>query len=407
MATTISIAETKPSDGGRLCLSRLDLTNFRNYPELRLDIPGAGGALVVLNGENGAGKTNLLEAISYLGPGRGLRSAKLQDVTTRDVAGLWAVAGVISTGEGDVKIGCGIETAGEDAERARRIVVVDGEKAASPAALAPVMTVLWLTPKMDRLFQEGPSERRRFFDQLATGLFPEHAAQISAFEKAMRERIRLLTEGRRHLDEAWLAALERRMAEHAVAIAAIRLETLGLIRAHMPFTRETPFPLPEIGLEGEIEELVSNNPALEAEDHYIERLKKYRARDRDAGRTLRGPHKTDLVAIHPKKGMVAGECSTGEQKAMLIGIVLSAARLQVSIKGRAPVLLLDEVIAHLDEHRRKALFDELAALRVQTWMTGTDEKMFQPLQGRAAFFTVNDGAISRPKKTKNPKGKTK
>ncbi|MEE8294630.1 MAG: DNA replication/repair protein RecF [Sphingomonadales bacterium] len=400
MVKIATMAEVRDNQGSRLAFNRLDLTDFRNYPSLRIELAEKGPQMVVLSGENGAGKTNLLEAISYLGPGRGLRGARLGDVTTKDARRGWAVSGRLATADKTCQIGCGIELA-EGNEfgpgRARRIVVCDGQKLAGSSALAPVLTIIWLTPKMDRLFQEGASERRRFFDQLVTGLYPGHASQISAFEKAMRERIRLLIGDGRGGDEVWLSALERRMAEHGIALAAARLEVLALVRSHLSFANDAPFPLPDLGLEGEVEEMVSSLSALEAEEAFVALLKGNRRADQRAGRTLRGPHKTDLLALHPDKGLVAGLCSTGEQKAMLIGILLAAVRLQVTVKERPPVLLLDEVIAHLDEDRRRALFKELIALGVQTWMTGTDSKLFQPLKGKAQFFTVKDGNLEKIK----------
>lgn len=352
--------------------------------------------MVILTGENGAGKTNLLEALSYLGPGRGLRGAKLHDVTQEGSGVGWAVSGKLLQGKETVQLGCGIEAArGEEfgPGRARRVVVCDGQKMSGASGLAEFLSLIWLTPKMDRLFRDGASDRRRFFDQIVTGIFPDHAAQISAFEKAMRERLRVLVEENGG-DESWLLALERRMADHAIAISAARLEVLGQIRAHLPFSKKAPFPLPDLGLEGEVEELVSAKSALEAEDSYAALLKAKRPADRQAGRTLKGPHKTDLLALHPDKGLVAGQCSTGEQKAMLIGILLAAVRLQVTARERAPVLLLDEVIAHLDEVRRETLFKELEVLGVQTWMTGTDEKLFKPLKGKGQFFNIRDGVVT-------------
>lgn len=400
MVKIATMAEARDQQGFRLAFNRLDLTNFRNYQNLRFELAEKGSPLVVLTGENGAGKTNLLEALSYLGPGRGLRGARLNDVTTKAAKGGWAVSGKLARASGPCQIGCGIEIA-EGQEfgpgRARRIVVCDGQKLSGASALAPLLTIIWLTPRMDRLFQDGASERRRFFDQLVTGLYPDHASQISAFEKAMRERIRLLVDDRHGGDEAWLSALERRMAEHGIALAAGRLEVLALIRSHLSFASDTHFPLPDIGLEGEVEEMVSSLSALEAEEAFAKMLQGNRRTDQKAGRTLRGPHKTDLLALHPDKGLVAGLCSTGEQKAILIGILLAAVRLQVTVKERPPVVLLDEVIAHLDEERRKALFKELIALGVQTWMTGTDPKLFQPLKGKAQFFSVKDGTLEKTK----------
>lgn len=375
---------------GSPAVARLDLTRFRNYPSLRLDVPASLSGMIVLTGPNGAGKTNLLEAISYLGPGRGLRAARLGDVACREQAGSWAVAGELSSNGGHIRIGTGLEP-----DKTRRTVVKDGDKLAGPAALAGLVPLLWLTPRMDRLFQDGASERRRFFDQLAANLFPSHAAETGAYEKLMRERLRLLTDPGRRADEAWLSALEARMAGHAVAVAATRVEALNLLVAHLPFARKSPFPLPELSLTGALEETVSATPALEAEEAFAQTLRANRAADREAGRTHAGPHRSDLEARHSKKSLPAGECSTGEQKAMLIGIVLAAARLERTLAGRAPILLLDEIPAHLDEKRRAILFGELEHLAAQVWMTGTDPKLFAPLAGKAAFLAVRHGRIRK------------
>lgn len=397
MVKIATVANQRENKQTRVAFSRLDLTRFRNYPDLRFELGPEGPGMVVLTGENGAGKTNLLEAVSYLGPGRGLRGARLRDVTQNGEKEGWAVSGKLLQGGEAFQLGCGIEAAKGDEfgpGRARRVAVCDGEKLAGTSGLAEYLSLIWLTPKMDRLFRDGTSDRRRFFDQIVTGIFPDHAGQVLAFEKAMRERLRLLVEENGSGDESWLFALERRMADHAVAISAARLEVLGQIRAHLPFAKKAPFPLPDLGLEGEVEELVSAQSALEAEDRYAALLKRKRAADRKAGRTLKGPHKTDLLALHPEKGLVAGQCSTGEQKAMLIGILLAAVRLQITARERAPVLLLDEVVAHLDETRRKALFVELETLGVQTWLTGTDEKLFEPLKGKGQFFNITDGVVT-------------
>ncbi|HXV73440.1 MAG TPA: AAA family ATPase, partial [Sphingomonadales bacterium] len=233
-----------------MAFSRLDLTRFRNYPNLRFEISPAGPGMVILTGENGAGKTNLLEAVSYLGPGRGLRGAKLQDVTQEGAGDGWAVSAKLFKGGETFQLGCGIEAANGNEfgpGRARRIVVCDGEKLPGTSGMAEYLSLIWLTPKMDRLFREGASDRRRFFDQIVTGIFPDHASQMNAYEKTMRERLRLLIEENGGGDESWLLALERRMADHAVAISAARLEVLGQIRAHLPFAKKAPFPLPDLG----------------------------------------------------------------------------------------------------------------------------------------------------------------
>ena len=400
MVQTATMTKRESKAETSITLTQLDLTLFRNYPSLRLVLPAEQRGLVVLTGENGAGKTNLLEAISYLSPGRGLRGARLTDISHNAGTDPWAVSGKLTSDGNTRQIGCAIEYSKPSGEgggkgRARRYVVVDDERFSSAASLAPYLSVIWLTPRMDRIFQEGSSERRRFFDQIVTGLFPDHARQISAYEKTMRERLRLLVDGAGHGDEAWLAALERRMAEHAIALAATRLEALQLLKAHLDFKKETRFPIPVVGLEGEVEDMVGNLPALEAEEKFAGLLKKARRVDGFSGRTTKGPHKTDLAVWHPEKSMPAAQCSTGEQKAMLIGIVLGAVRLQNSTLGRAPLLLLDELAAHLDEERRAALFDEIITLGIQTWMTGTDAGLFAPLKGKATFLFVENGTLSK------------
>ena len=391
MVQTATMAKTEIPAKASLAVGRLDLTCFRNYSSLRLDIPAAKQGIVVLTGENGAGKTNLLEAISFLGPGRGLRGARLSDVTQKNQDEPWTAAGIITGPDGERKIGAGIEFG---VNSVRRLVVVNEERVASPAALAEYISILWLTPRMDRLFQDGPSERRKFFDRLVAGFYPEHAAQVSSYVRKMQERFRLLTNPQGTPDEAWITALENRMAEHAIAIAATRLEALGLLKTHLPFSRKTLFPLPDLSLEGTTEELVSRLPALEAEGQFAADMLKNRRLDADRGRTHSGPHKTDLISHYPGKDMAAGVCSTGEQKAMLIGIVLAAARLQKTLKDQPPVLLLDELVAHLDETRRQALFDEIMGIGAQTWITGTDEKLFAPLKKSASFFHVANGEIT-------------
>jgi len=402
MVQTATIKPNMTSGKTADAVRRLDLAWFRNYPSTRLEVPPKGEGCIVLAGENGAGKTNLLEAVSYLGPGRGLRGARLGDITTNASDKLWAVSALFGGGEEEFRIGCGIEYSGssEDQGRARRTVMVDDERLSGAAALAPYISVIWLTPRMDRLFQEGASERRRFFDQIVIGLFPDHARQIYGYEKTTRERLKILTGHSGRIDETWIGALERRMAEHAIAIAAARLEALELLKSHIKFTRESGFPIPVLALDGEVESLVQNHAALEAEEKFCDILRRVRGRDGERGQTGRGVHKTDLQTWHPDKSLPASQCSTGEQKAMLTGIVLAAARLQISLKGRRPILLLDEVAAHLDKDRRASLFEEVAALKVQTWMTGTDAAIFSPLQGRAAFFAVDGGKIEEMKSPK-------
>lgn len=368
-----------------LAVSRLTLTDFRCYSGLRLDTDSRP---VVLTGPNGAGKTNLLEALSFLAPGRGMRRAKLSDVA-RQAAGsgaAWAVAAVVDTPSGRREIGAGREPGSE-----RRIVRIDG-RTARPGNLADIVSALWLTPAMDRLFTEGASGRRRFLDRLVFGQDGGHAKRASAYEHAMRERTRLLKAG--GADARWLSALETAMAEAGTAMAVARCDTVARLdeacRAGIG-----PFPAARLALVGEVEAWLDSLAPAEAEERLRAGLRAARARDAAAGAATMGPHRTDLSVRHAGKDMPAGQCSTGEQKAVLVSIVLAQARVQTDRRGVAPLLLLDEVVAHLDETRRIALFDELSGLNAQSWMTGTDEPLFAGFGNRAQFFRVADATVTR------------
>ena len=375
--------------GGRLSLARLTLTDFRSYPHLRLETDARP---VVLTGANGAGKTNLLEAVSFLVPGRGLRGARLADLGRRAPGSTeekpWAVAGRVNGPLGPVDLGTGRSP---EAGRERRQVHIDGEAAKSQAALAEAFAVQWLTPQMDRLFQEGASSRRRFLDRLVFGADPAHAGRVSAYEQAMRERLRLLRDGTR--DTAWLAALEDTMATRGVAVAAARLEVTERLAAHCA-QAEGPFPRAGLRIEGTVESWLGEGPALEAEERLKAALAAARIKDAESGTTTVGPQRSDLEVTHLAKGQPAALCSTGEQKALLIAIVLANARMRTADAGAVPVLLLDEVAAHLDSMRREALYDEIDSLGAQAWMTGTDAQTFSSLKGRAQFFTVEDAAVT-------------
>lgn len=375
-----------------MAVTRLMLTEFRSYSRLRLDVDGGP---VVLTGPNGAGKTNLLEAVSFLSPGRGLRQARLGEATRQGGNGPWAVAAHICNPTGEMEIGTGLTlSAGAgsgDAVTERRIVRVDGRTAAGPAALAGLLTMTWLTPQMDRLFMEAASGRRRFFDRIVFGFEPEHARHASAYEKAMRERNRLLKEGRR--DPSWLGALEDELAGHGVALAAARRHWVGRLAAAVGESAG-PFPVPVVAIDGAVEAWLDDMPALAAEDRFREALEAGRGRDAEAGGTGIGPHRSDLNVRHRDKDVPAAQCSTGEQKALLIALVLATARLGSAERGAAPLLLLDEVSAHLDAERRAALYDEICALGAQAWLTGTDRMLFDGLDGRAQFFAVKDGMLS-------------
>jgi DNA replication and repair protein RecF len=347
---------------------RLSLTDFRSYADALL-APGPG--LVVLTGENGAGKTNVLEAVSLLSPGRGLRGASLAEMARTGGGGGFAVAARL----GDVEVGTGTLAAAPE----RRQVRINGAPA-SATSLSEWLSVLWLTPAMDRLFQEGPGGRRRFLDRLVLALRPGHAVHAARYEAAMRARNKLLAEeGPR--DEAWLSALEARMAEHGAAIVEARTTTVAALAERIAGAAEGPFARAGLALEG-------GGEALEAA------LRSGRARDAAAGRTLIGPHRTDLAVMHLGKDQPAALCSTGEQKALLLGIVLAHAELVAERSCGRPVLLLDEVAAHLDPRRRAALFERLDAGGGQVWMTGTEPGLFSGLPASATRIHVESGCLS-------------
>jgi DNA replication and repair protein RecF len=397
--------------GGRAGVTRLVLTDFRNYRSTRLDLgatlglgPGLGLGPVVLTGPNGAGKTNLLEAMSFLSPGRGLRNARLSDIDRRDAGSDgsaeaggrgWAVAATIETRRGPISIGTG-RARHDGAGGERRTVRIDGEPARGQAALAERLGVLWLTPPMDRLFVEGPTGRRRLLDRLVLGLDPAHAARVARYEQALRERSRLLRDGGSgsgSADPAWLAALEAIMAAEGVAIAAARrdaVERLDQVCAE----GEDAFPRAHLSLAGTLESWLHTMPALAVEERFRAALVHSRTTDALSGGAGLGPHRSDLGVFHAEKNIAAEAASTGEQKALLIAIVFAQARLQRAVRGEPPLLLLDEVAAHLDAVRRAALFEVLAGLESQAWITGTDTAPFAPLQGAARFLTVCDGALA-------------
>jgi DNA replication and repair protein RecF len=375
-----------------LALRRVALSDFRCYRRAELSVPAVP---VVLYGPNGAGKTNLLEAISFLAPGRGLRRARLVEIERRraadEAAGPgWAMFATLDTPQGERRIGTGRDPdrAPEDDASDRRVVRLEGAAAKGQAVLAEIAHLLWLTPEMDRLFDGGGSERRRFLDRIVLGFVPDHARNLTGYEQAMRERNRLLKDDR--FDEAWLGALEQGMAETGVAVAAARRQVVGRL-AIAAEAALGPFPIPDVALAGETEAELGDGPALAAEDALRRRLAANRRADAEAGRALAGPHRSDLVVHHRLKGMPAALCSTGEQKALLVALVLAAARLLKLQRGAAPLLLLDEIAAHLDAERRAALFDEIEALGAQAWMTGTDAELFAALGGRAAFVNVAPG----------------
>jgi DNA replication and repair protein RecF len=371
-------------------IRRLSLSNFRSYRAAQVEV---GEGPVVLVGPNGAGKTNLIEAISLLAPGRGLRRATLEDIAFSEGDGSWAVSADVEGALGLVTLGTGIDKpAHEDAPHSRRCRI-DREPVSSATAFADHLRVIWLVPALDGLFNGPASERRRFLDRLVLAVDAEHASRVAALERALRSRNRLLEDARP--DPHWLDAVEHETAELAVAIAALRVETVGRLQASLAAPNDSPFPSAEIALEGTLEKLVGLAPAIEIEDRYRALLRESRARDAAAGRTLAGPHLTDLAVRHGHKKIAAARASTGEQKALLIGLVLAHAGLLAAMTGIAPILLLDEIFAHLDLVRRAALYGELAKLGAQAWMTGADVASFAGAPATAEIFEVSPGTITR------------
>ncbi len=374
-------------------IRRLTLTNFRSYHSATLALEP--NAPVVLTGANGAGKTNLIEAISYLAPGRGLRRATLEEVAFSEGDGGWAVAAEVDGMIGLATLGTGIEPpAGEDATVSRQCRI-DRETVGSAAAFADHLRVIWLVPAMDQLFNGPASERRRFLDRLVLAVDAQHSGRTGALERSLRSRNRLLENPQS--DPSWLDAVEHETAELAVAVAAARAETVSRLSAALVATaREgSPFPAAAIALEGFMEKLLPKMSAREVEDRYRALLRENRARDAAAGRTLDGPHLSDLAVRYAAKDIPAADASTGEQKALLIRLILAHAGLLKDMTGAAPLLLLDEVVAHLDPSRRTALYGELDALGAQVWMTGADAAAFGDIRDRAQMFEVIPGKVTR------------
>lgn len=371
-------------------IRKLTLTNFRNYGQLSLSLERGP---VVLTGDNGAGKTNLLEAISFLTPGRGLRRAAHEDIATASATAGFAINAKVEGPFGEASIGTGTLSDQPGMVEPARRVRINGVPAKSADDLLEWLRIIWLVPSMDTLFNGPAGDRRRFLDRLVLAIDPQHGRRALDYEKAMRGRNRLLAEGSR--DDRWFDAIETQMAETGVAIASARMELVGLLAGMVEkLPDDGPFPKSDIALDGVIEALVGTAPAVDIETAFITRLAENRARDRAAGRTLEGPHRSDLTVTHRPKAMPAALCSTGEQKALLTGIVLSQARLVAEMTGATPVLLLDEIAAHLDPGRRAALFSILIDLDCQAFLTGTDAALFSSLEGRAQFLDVKTGTVS-------------
>ncbi len=392
-------------------VSTLTLTDFRSYKNLKLSLSG-NAVPIVLTGANGAGKTNILEAISFLSPGRGLRGSALGEIThfehdnmskPQEQTKVWGVAATMSVDGDDIRLGTGLDP--NVTGNAKRLVKIDGVMASSSNELGRVAAISWLTPQMDRLFIEGASSRRRFLDRLVLGLYPDHSRQVGAYERVMRERNRLFADKGIGADGAWLSALEAQMAEHAVAIALARIDFTSQLAGQieeadkkataLSDTGEAIFPKALMALDGWLENmLLGDMPPVEVEEAYKQELKSVRSHDAATGRAQIGPHKTDLLVTHAPKAMPADVCSTGEQKALLIALILANARLKQALTGTPPLMLLDEIAAHLDERRRAALFEALTDIGGQCWMTGTDRSLFSALEGVGEFFEVANGNVT-------------
>ena len=371
-------------------IRRLSLTHFRNYRAASL---ATGSDMVVLVGPNGAGKTNCIEAISFLSPGRGLRRATLEDVADNEGDGSWAVSAEVEGALGLATLGTGIDAPIGEASATTRRCRIDRESVSSAAAFGDHLRMVWLTPAMDGLFLGPASERRRFFDRLVLAIDSEHSARVSALDRSLRSRNRLLEV--RNYDDHWCDAIERETAELAVAVAAMRGQTALKLAAMLRARGETSaFPSAEIMLDGWMENALMSEPATAVEDRYREILRENRARDAIAGRTLDGPHLTDLQVVYAPKNTPARDASTGEQKALLIGLVLAHASLVAEMTAITPLLLLDEVVAHLDPGRRIALFDELSRLGAQVFMTGADPVAFADVGAACEIFAVESGRIT-------------
>jgi len=372
----------------RTHLTTLKLTGFRNYATLSLSLDQRS---VVLTGPNGAGKTNLLEAVSLLSPGRGLRRAALDEVARRPGDGSWAVAATLVNASGAVDLGTGLAL-DPNGPQSRRTIRVNHAAARSSEALLEHVRIVWLTPAMDGLFTGPAGDRRRFLDRAVLAIDRQHGSRINAFERAMRGRNRLLAEP--GPDRAWLTAIETEMAELAVAIAAARREWAALaVGFAVGNGADSAFPAAGVALEGVLEGDLDGRTAAEVEDRYRATLAAERPRDAAAGRTLSGPHRTDLRIRHRPKDAPAETCSTGEQKALLIGLVLVQARLAAELSGETPIVLLDEIAAHLDKTRREALFEMLGDLGCQTFMTGTDTDVFASLGAGVLSLAVEAGHV--------------
>ncbi|MBP5353450.1 MAG: DNA replication/repair protein RecF [Alphaproteobacteria bacterium] len=383
-------------------VTRLTLTDFRNYKNLRLETEIAP---IVLIGENGSGKTNILEALSFLTPGRGLRSAKLADIkrihSIEDsnilAADSWSVAADILKNDEPHTIGTALQKGlrediedGETHTFDRRVVQINQQKVSQQSELGKYLSAIWLTPQMDRLFQGGPQPRRSFLDRLVYAFDLEHAKRTANFEHLYRQWLQLLKAGNQ--DHYWLQSLEQDMAALGVAIAAARREQIARLNTFVENEPDDIFPNVRLELSGTIEQMLDTHSALDVEDFYAQRLKTQRRHILD-NESADGVSRSDFKVYFQKKNMPADLCSTGEQKALLVSIILAQTKCQILNKGFAPILLLDEVTSHLDDKKRDALLEKIMALNLQAWITSTEEKHFAILRQSARFLTVENGCI--------------
>lgn len=370
-------------------VTRLNLTNFRNYESACFNDAGEG--LVVVFGSNGAGKTNVLEALSLLSPGRGLRGVNLGSLQNKSIdaaSSPWSINVTLESPYGTAKIGTGLDSATE-----KRIVRINGATARNKNALTEYVSCVWLTPQMDRIFLDSAGARRRFLDRLVFTFDPGHSGRVSRYENALSQRSKLLREGKN--DPKWLKSLEAQIAENGVAVAAARIAyTARLQKACYAVSGEEKklFPQASLFISGSVEKWLSSSPALEVEEKFLEALKSNRSSDAITGGASIGPHRSDFEVSYGDIGMPASQCSTGEQKALLTGIIVAHSRLVKAEWANSPLLLLDEVATHLDESRRTILFEILQDMKCQIWLTGTDKNLFSSLKNRAGFYEINDGA---------------
>ena len=374
------------SDGyaAKVVVRQLKLSNYRNYRTFSVNFSSKH---VVFTGHNGAGKTNLLEAISLLSPGRGLRRSTYGDLicANADNNSFVVFAKLYSALFDEVDIG----TTCDNADGGRKVRI--NGTSTSADRLTDYCRISWLIPAMDGLFTGSASDRRRFLDRMVLSIDPSHGRRVLDFEKLMRSRNRLLLDG--NTNNGWFEALETQMAELATAIAAARIDVIRLLDGGKENDSHDVFPHPLLVIEGLLEQALINQSAIDVEEYYRQKLHDGRPLDRAAGRTLEGPHRSDMKVFYAQKNMPAALCSTGEQKSLLMGLILAHAKITAQISGMAPILLLDEMAAHLDEQRRIALFNILDELGGQSFMTGTDRQLFSALDDRAEFFEISDGAL--------------